>query len=423
MKTIGKIRLAAILILLMLAILFAGCKTTGTPAETEGIITDCYAGVSNVFIIPSDGSFWSAGYNHSGQLGLDANTPPASQIVWDISRIYIDGQEFPGVISVAPGENHTVVLREDGSLWGVGESLYGELGLFGADGIGRIPVFTQLKNLNNADIDNARAVAAGDNNTFFIDKNNTLWATGYNHYGELGLGNNENVAGFTQVPGAGSQDVKAVAAGARHTVILKNDGSVWVSGYNFNGQLGLGDQNDVSSFTRVADLGSVAAVAAGNYHTVVLKDDGSVWTSGANYAGQLGHDGEGQSVFTRVSDSQGQPVSDAVLIAARGDMTVIERKDGSLLFAGSYEVPDYDYLSAPPEPQTGAPKSTLVPLKPADAASFGTVSKVVLGSRSIYVLTDDGRVWAAGSNWYGQLIMQRDITESAVLKWVYPLQK
>ena len=396
-------------------------------AETiiESKITDCFAGTSNIFILPSDGTFWSAGYNHSGQLGLDGITAQdgetqSASVIWDISQVYVNGEEFPKIVSVAPGENHTVILKEDGSLWGVGESIYGELGRFGTTGIGKVPAFTRLKNLSNAEIDNARAVAAGYNNTFFIDTENSLWATGFNYYGELGLGNNDNCPGFSQVPGAGSGGVKAIAAGARHSVILKDDGTVWVSGYNFNGQLGLGDSGDVSSFTQVKDIDSASDVAAGNYHTVILKSDGTVWTSGANYSCQLGHDGEGQRSFTQVKDSEGNPVNDAAAVAARGDLTVIWKKDGTLLMAGSYEEPEYDYQSGPPDPQEGEPESALVLLQPADGSSFGNIAKVVLGSRSIYVLTEDGRIWAAGSNWYGQLIMQRDVKESAVLKWIFP---
>lgn len=448
--------------LVCLFFLAAGCKSapaaeeppqaaqSETPAQTESVtqagtgdqisgdfITECFAGTSNIFIIPSDGSFWTAGYNHSGQLGL-AGIPgavpgqtaapgadsglAASGVVWDITQVMIDGQKYFNIVSVAPGENHTVILMGDGSLLGVGESMYGELGRFGTDGKGMIPVFTRLKNISNSYIDNAKAVAAGLNNTFYIDNQNSLWATGFNYYGELGMGNINNIPGFTQVPLSGSGDVKAVAPGSRHTALLMNDGSVWVCGYNFYGQLGLGSQDDVSSFTKVEGMDNAAAVAAGNYHTVILKNDGTVWTAGANYAGQLCYEGGGQQTFTQVKDDNGQPINNAAAIAANGDMTVILTKAGDLLFAGNYETPEYDYQSGVPEPLTGEPKSTLTPLKPADSAGFGNIKKVVLGSSSIYVLTGDGKIWAAGSNWYGQLIMEKDITQSPELKWIYPKQ-
>src|SRR5690348_12589381 len=47
----------------------------------------------------------------------------------------------------------------------------------------------------------------------------------------------------SSVPGA---DVVSVWGGARSTLILKSDGTVWTWGANFNGKLGLGETNDRS---------------------------------------------------------------------------------------------------------------------------------------------------------------------------------
>merc|ERR1711965_741476 len=65
------------------------------------------------------------------------------------------------------------------------------------------------------------------------------------------------------------------------------DGSVWVTGRNDNGQLGDGLSTDRGSFAMVIP-GGAANVAAGGYHSIVLKQDGSVWATGFNKYGQLG---------------------------------------------------------------------------------------------------------------------------------------
>ena len=36
-----------------------------------------------------------------------------------------------------------------------------------------------------------------------------------------------------------------------HTLILKNDGTLWSCGYNGNGELGLGDTADRYTFTQI----------------------------------------------------------------------------------------------------------------------------------------------------------------------------
>ena len=70
-------------------------------------------------------------------------------------------------------------------------------------------------------------------------------------------------------------------------MILKQDGSVWVTGSNRHGQLGDGSYTDRRNFVRVVSSGAIA-VAAGEYHSMVLQQDGGVWATGRNNFGQLG---------------------------------------------------------------------------------------------------------------------------------------
>ena len=65
--------------------------------------------------------------------------------------------------------------------------------------------------------------------------------------------------------------ISKIAAGDRHTVALKQDGTVACWGYNVYGQCAV-----------PAGLGSVTAVAAGFYHTVAVKQDGTVACWGYN---------------------------------------------------------------------------------------------------------------------------------------------
>jgi len=92
-------------------------------------------------------------------------------------------------------------------------------------------------------------------------------------------------------------DVVSVWGGARSTIILKSDGTVWTWGANFNGKLGLGETNDQRALTPVevhgpgnfSYLNSVTAVMGGEIHNVALKVDGTVWCWGWNAFGQLGN--------------------------------------------------------------------------------------------------------------------------------------
>ena len=80
----------------------------------------------------------------------------------------------------------------------------------------------------------------------------------------------------------------AIAAGNYHSIVLKQDDSVWVTGQNSKGQLGDGTRDDKYKFTFAKVIYGAKAVAAGGYHTLVLTHEGQVWATGSNEHGQLG---------------------------------------------------------------------------------------------------------------------------------------
>ena len=79
-----------------------------------------------------------------------------------------------------------------------------------------------------------------------------------------------------------------IAAGYRHHVYIKTDGTVWSIGLNADGQLGDGSTANRNTWGQVGGIANARYVAAGDYHTAVLKADGTVWTFGDNAEGQIG---------------------------------------------------------------------------------------------------------------------------------------
>ena len=85
-------------------------------------------------------------------------------------------------------------------------------------------------------------------------------------------------------------NASTIAAGEQHSLFLKDDGSLWAMGYNGYGQLGNGNTSSYTNSTPIQVIDSgVAQVAAGGSHSLFLKDDGSLWAMGYNYHGQLGN--------------------------------------------------------------------------------------------------------------------------------------
>ena len=135
------------------------------------------------------------------------------------------------------------------------------------------------------------AASAGDHHTLAIREDGTVWAWGRNSDGQLGDGSTTNRPLPVQV--AGLSNVIQVAGGGAHSLALRNDGTVWAWGRNYDGQLGNGtvagdEPLPVTVPVRVSGLSGVIQIAAGARHSMALKGDGTVWTWGANTSGQLG---------------------------------------------------------------------------------------------------------------------------------------
>src|SRR5690242_1866119 len=97
--------------------------------------------------------------------------------------------------------------------------------------------------------------SAGDLHSLFLKADGSLWAMGDNYYGQLGDGTTPEENDYTNLPEQiVASNVMAIAAGAEHSLFLKSDGSLWVMGYNYYGQLGDGTYGGPLSSTNLPEL-------------------------------------------------------------------------------------------------------------------------------------------------------------------------
>ncbi len=250
----------------------AGYSFAGWNAKSDGSGTSYQVGStftmgsSNISLyaewtIPSYILF-ATGCNSDGELGDGT-----------YSQRSMPAQVMENVQSVSAGEYHTMILKNDGSLWATGYNSNGQLG-DGTNSDRSTPVQV---------MENVQYVSAGGYHTMIIKNDGGLWATGYNGSGQFGDGTNNIIR---STPIKVMENVQSVSAGEYHTMILKNDGSLWATGRNNLGQLGDGTYVDRSTPVQVME--NVQSVSAGYWHTMILKNDGSLWATGWNYHGQLG---------------------------------------------------------------------------------------------------------------------------------------
>ena len=254
---------------------------------TTNDVKSVYCGDSHTFILENDGTLWGCGRNNEGQLGLGDTTNRTT-----FTEITTNANDIK---SVYCGWYHTIMLKNDGTLWGTGYNSDGQLGL---EGGGSRATFTQvITNVNNI-----KSVYCTGGNTFILKNDGTLWGCGWNGYGSLGLGDTTKRGTFTQIT-TNVDDIKEIYCGFYHTFILKNDGTLWGCGWNANGQLGLGDDYNRTTFTQVTiNADNIKQIYCGHGHTLILKNDGTLWGTGLNNEGELGlGDTNSRTTFTQIT--------------------------------------------------------------------------------------------------------------------------
>ncbi len=185
-------------------------------------------------------------------------------------------------IQVSGGYSHSAVIRSDESLWVWGQGIYGLLG-------------------NNSEVDRStpvttfaggndwKQVSCGTNHTTAIKNDGSLWIWGYNSSGQLGI--NNTVTRSTPVTTfAGGTNWKQVSGGSSHTAAIKTDGSLWIWGQGANAELGNNATTNRSTpVTTFAGGNNWKQVSCGTNYTAAIKTDGSLWTWGFGTSGQLGN--------------------------------------------------------------------------------------------------------------------------------------
>jgi hypothetical protein len=304
----------------------------------------------------------------------------------------IQGEEAGDWIKVAAGWEHTMAIKANGTLWACGYNLYGQLG----DGTN-----TDKNILVQVGSDTGWAiVAAGDHHTLAIKEDGTLWAWGENTYGQLGVGNKSNYNVPVQVTSA---QWTAVAAGKDQTVAIKKDGTLWTWGRNNYGQLGNGTLSDQKVPVQVGSDTDWAAVAAGRAFSVGIKADGTLWEWGDESHGQLL-----RPPIYNIPTQSGED-TDWKTLDADGYNTGALKEDGTLwawnwMFFTAPLGYETDWVAvAVGNDQIYALKNDGSLFAGAQVGSDTNWIAIAAGGNHAAALKKNGTLWTWGRNIYGQL--------------------
>jgi len=277
----------------------------------------------------------------------------------------------------AAGEQNSFAIAEDGTIYVWGANHSGQIG----DGTNTGYISpTIIKNYNETG-DKIVSAALGMNLMFVLAEDGTLYATGKND--DMQLGAPEKVH---KTPVVVLEEVAQIATNGTFSMALKKDGTLWVTGEGKRGQLGLGaDVKDAEGWTEVTSISDVAAMALGEEFALVLKNDGTVWGIGRNNKGQLAGTTEENTSAEWLQIAEG-----AAAIFADADTAGMIKTDNTLWMWGDNSKGQCGVGSD--EKKIETPTQVMEDVKVADC-----------GFTHAAAIKNDGTLWTWGNNYYYEL--------------------
>jgi alpha-tubulin suppressor-like RCC1 family protein len=249
---------------------------TNTPVSVMGA-NKTFCKIANgsseyTLAIDNHGMIWAWGYNASGQLG-DAQTINRSTPV----SVLGSKKTF---CSVEAGDSHSLAIDYNERVWAWG---YDNLGQLGDNIFVNNKTPTSIHGTNKT-----FCLISAKTHTLGIDNHGEVWGWGFNNKGQIG--DNTTMWKYSPYSLIGSNKTFCqISAGFSFSLSIDKNGRVWGWGYNNKGQIG--DNSVTSKSTPVSILGAnktFCFISGGESHAISIDYNGLMWGWGYNYYGQLG---------------------------------------------------------------------------------------------------------------------------------------
>ena len=230
------------------------CKIIGlhTSLELNGGESDS----TTIYAIDSSYRLWSWGYNGNGECGIGNTTSPQTtpQLV----------SALPNVRMIHARPRMVMAVNNLGQLYTWGWNAYGQLGTGNTTAYTSPQAISGATSVYDVEVQVGSYYSAGWNYygcAYYMKNNGELYGSGYNTNGNLGNGNTTNQSAFVRCGTSqtfaefhlvGTSQYMAVAAigGTPDTP----NGQLWAWGYNGNNQLGDGTTTSVSTPQRPSTI-------------------------------------------------------------------------------------------------------------------------------------------------------------------------
>ena len=411
--------------------------------------------IETTYYIDKEGGLYVSGYNEDGKLGIDTideyvytitkvdwlgdikcKDVSGRHIITEDNNIYfnkflrdainIKNTKMDKVISER--YSTTYYLDEEGGLYVSGKNNYGQLGVGTTTNVDKITKVERGKDVAG----NAIVLLAIDKvisygtNTYYLDEEGGLYVSGYNNYGQLGVGTTSNVNTITKVESGKDADENLIVLPAIDKVIsngssiyyLDKEGGLYVSGRNNYGQLGVGTTSDINTITKVERgededgnaivLPAIDEVISNGSSTYYLDKEGRLYVSGRNNSGQLGVGTTSDvNTITKVERGKDKDENPIVLpaidkVISNGSSTYYLDKEGGLYVSGENMRGQLGLGT------TSRTVATIIKVESGEDADgnaivLPAIDKVISNASSTYYLDKEGGLYVSGYNNSGQL--------------------
>jgi len=259
---------------------------------------------------------WGAGWNNYGQMGQNSINPaPAGGVS---SPIQIAGTTWSKVAATKDGG---LAIKTDGTLWGMGDN---DNGILGQNNETRYSSPVQIPGTTWSDVSSTTSPRSGG-----VKSDGTIWLWGANGHGQMAQNGPSNTAYSSPVQVPGTYEACEIATFS--PLALKTDGSLWSWGRSEKGSLGvpsIAHDAHKSSPVQISGTWSGSKIAA-DYNGMAIKTDGTLWIWGTNYYGNLGLN-QANAQRTGQSSPTQIPGTTWANIATAYDLCIATKTDGTM---------------------------------------------------------------------------------------------
>ncbi|XP_021936482.1 probable E3 ubiquitin-protein ligase HERC4 isoform X2 [Zootermopsis nevadensis] len=219
--------------------------------------------------------------------------------------------------------------------------------------------------------------------------------------GELGLGGieEEHILSPRELTFKKTTNIKEVACGSYHTVIVTCDGEVYTCGSNDYGQLG--HEKPCKKPEKVDSLSMylITRASCGSSHTVAVNEWGQVFSWGSDVHGQLGTGlGENNDMQLNPKMIKTLATSHVIQITCGYDHSLALTKDGALYAWGSNSYGQLGFGN-----QNGHQKPAVI-----SSLTGIPIAFIACGGNHSFAVSISGAVYGWGKNCFGQLGLSDD---------------